>query len=86
MFHTARALIYAQKYREKSHYFLVITLEHLYVEKGLIKKEIIENLILGKDLRESADYRSSFSKEGADNLIKASDQFLSDAQRLLKKV
>lgn len=63
MFHTARALIYARKYREKSHYCLVVALEHLYVEKGFIEKGILESLMLGKEMRESADYRSSFSKE-----------------------
>jgi uncharacterized protein (UPF0332 family) len=43
---------------------LVVALENLYVEKGLIEKGIIENLNLGKELRESADYRSTFSREG----------------------
>lgn len=85
MFHTSRALIYNKKYREKSHYCLVIALEHLYLEKGLIEKGFIESLTLGKDLRESADYRSIFSKEGADNLIKMADQFLTTAKKLLKK-
>jgi len=85
MFHTARALIYSQRYREKSHYCLIVALEHLYVEKGLIEKELVESLILGKEMRESADYRSSFSKEGAENLIKAVDKFLAVAKNLLKK-
>lgn len=85
MFHTARALIYAQKYREKSHYCLVVAIEHLYVEKGLIAKEFVENLTLGKEMRESADYRSNFSKDGADDLIKAADKFLAIAKQLLKK-
>jgi uncharacterized protein (UPF0332 family) len=70
MFHTSRALIYNKKYREKSHYCLVVALEHLYLEKGLTEKGFIESLTLGKEMRESADYRSIFSKEGADNLIK----------------
>jgi len=85
MFHTSRALIYNKKYREKSHYCLVIALEHLYLKKGLIDKGFIESLALGKDLRESADYRSTFSKEGAYNLIKMADQFLAIARKLLKK-
>jgi uncharacterized protein (UPF0332 family) len=55
------------------------------LEKGLIGKEFIESLILGKEMRESADYRSIFSKEGADNLIKMADQFLTTAKKLLKK-
>jgi uncharacterized protein (UPF0332 family) len=85
MFHTARGLIYAKKYREKSHYCLVIALEHLYVERGLLDKVFIESLMMGKEMRESADYRSSFSREGADNLIKAAEDFLSIAKKLSKK-
>ena len=85
MFHTARALIYKKKYREKSHYCLVVALEHLYLEKGLIEKGFIESLTIGKEMRESADYRSTFSKEGADNLIKTAYQFLTTAKKLLKK-
>lgn len=39
----------------------IVALEHLYIEKGLIEKGIIESFTLGKEMRESADYRSSFS-------------------------
>jgi len=84
MFHTARGLIYAKKYREKSHYCLVIALEHLYVERGVLDKVFIESLTMGKDMRESADYRSSFSEEGAHNLIKAAQDFLNIAKKLVK--
>jgi uncharacterized protein (UPF0332 family) len=85
MFHTARGLIYAKKYREKSHYCLVIALEHLYVERGILDKAFIESLTMGKEMRESADYRSSFSREGADNLIKAAEDFLNIAKKLSKE-
>lgn len=85
MFHVARSLIYAHKYREKSHYCLVIALENLYVKSGLIEKNIIENLILGKEMRESADYRHNFTKEGANSLITAADEFLSIAEKLMRK-
>lgn len=85
MFHTARALIYARKYREKSHYCLIVALEHLYVGEGLIEKGLVESLVLGKEMRESADYRSSFSKEGAYSLVKAADNFLAIVRELLKK-
>jgi uncharacterized protein (UPF0332 family) len=85
MFHTARALVYAKKYREKSHYCLVVALEHLYVEKGFIEKGILESLMLGKEMRESADYRSSFSKDGAENIIKAATNFLNITRKILGK-
>jgi uncharacterized protein (UPF0332 family) len=85
MFHRARALIYAKKYREKSHYCLVVALEHLYVERGILEKGFVESLVIGKEMREPADYRSSFSKDGADNLIRAAEDFRDSARKLLKK-
>ena len=85
MFHTARALIYAKNYREKSHYCLVIALDHLFVERGLLDRVFIESLTMGKEMRESADYRSSFSREGADDLIKVAEDFLNVAKKLSKK-
>ena len=85
MFHIARALIYAKKYRENSHYCLVVALEHLYVERGVLEKGFVENLMIGKEMRESADYRSSFSREGAENLIKAAEDFRDSAGKLVKK-
>jgi len=85
MFHIARALIYAKKYREKSHYCLVVALEHLYVQRGILEKGFVESLVIGKEMRESADYRSSFSKEGAENLIQAAEDFRNSAGKLLKK-
>lgn len=85
MFHSARALIYAQKYREKNHYCLIVALENLYVKRRIIEKNIIENLTLGKELRESADYGHSFSKQGAYNLIKASENILKEAKKILKE-
>lgn len=57
----------------------------VHFEKGLIAKEFIENLTLGKEIRESADYRASFSKEGAESLIKAADDFMNTAKKLRKK-
>jgi uncharacterized protein (UPF0332 family) len=85
MFHIARALIYAKRYREKSHYCLVVALEHLYVEKGVLEKGFVESLMIGKEMRESADYHSSFSKEGAENLVRAAEDFRDSALKVMKK-
>lgn len=85
MFHIARALIYAKKYRKKSHYCLVVALEHLYVARGVLEKGFVESLMIGKEMRESADYRSSFSREGAENLVKAAEDFRDIAGKLVRK-
>jgi len=43
MFHAARALIYSKGYREKSHYYLVVALQALFVDKGLIEEELAKD-------------------------------------------
>lgn len=83
MFHAARALIYAKGYREKSHYCLRIALEELYVVPGDLPAHIIDAFQVGKELRENADYESHFSEIGARKLVKAAQEFLQHAKRLV---
>ena len=45
MFHSARALLYAKNYREKSHYCLIISLRALYVEQRLLSVTLVESLV-----------------------------------------
>ena len=40
MFHSARALIYSKGYREKSHYYLLVALNSLFVNAGILSEEI----------------------------------------------
>jgi uncharacterized protein (UPF0332 family) len=82
MFHTARALIYKKGYREKSHTCLRIALEEFYVSSGELPTHIVDAFQVGKELRENADYEAHFSEIGARKLVKAAQEFL----RLAKKV
>ncbi len=83
MFHSARALLYAKNYREKSHHCLVIALRHLYVETGKLPGYFVEALQKGKALREDADYYDDWSKTGAEEMLKLAENFLSKAQDIL---
>ena len=40
MFHSARALMYSKGYREKSHYYLLVALNSLFVNAGLLSEGI----------------------------------------------
>jgi len=84
MFHTARALIYSKGYREKSHYYLLVALQALFVDKGLIEEELVKDFHTAMVLRESADYHGEFSKEGAESCIKSAAKFLQKAGEILK--
>lgn len=42
MFHSARALLFAKNYRERSHYCLIVAMRALYVETRLLPGSLIE--------------------------------------------
>lgn len=83
MFHAARALLYANGYREKSHYCLRIAIEFLYVESGEIPQNMIDAFEVAKELRENADYEARFSENGAKKLIAAAEKWLEVAKNLV---
>jgi len=85
MFHSARALLYAKNYREKSHYCLIVALRALYVDKKLLSNTLVENLQKAKALRENADYYDEWSKEAAESLLKVAEEFLSASQHLISQ-
>jgi len=76
MFHSARALLYAKNYSEKSHHCLIIALRHLYVETGKLPVYFVEALRKGKALREDADYYDDWSKTGSEEMLKLAEDFL----------
>jgi len=84
MFHSARALIYSKGYREKSHYYLLVALNSLFVKDGLLSEEIASEFHDAMVLREDADYHGNFTEEGADSVLKAAKELLSTAKSILK--
>lgn len=83
MFHAARALLYNQGYRERSHYCLVIGIRELYVNKNLLSYSLVEALQLGKTLRENADYYAEFSQTGAKDMLDKAEEFLEKTSEIL---
>jgi len=84
MFHSARALLYSNNLRERSHFCLIEAIRVLYVSKGLLRYWLIEALQKAKRLREEADYYGEFSKENAQDLLNRAKEFLEKAQAILK--
>ena len=70
MFHSARALLYNQGYRERSHFCLVEAIRSLYVEKDLISTFLLEALIEAKNLREAADYYGNYNSTSTENYLR----------------
>lgn len=84
LFHVSRALIYKKKYREKSHIQLAFAIKAFYIDEGLLPEDYYDNFIQAMDLREMADYKSKFSKEGAEKNIKIAEEAIKLAENLLK--
>lgn len=85
MFHSARALLYSAKYREKSHFCLIEAVRSLFVETGKLDYSFVESLKEAKNLREAADYYGDFSEINCKKLVKRAEDFLEKARALTGK-
>lgn len=85
IFHATRALLYKKKYREKSHIQLALAIKAFYIDKGLLPQEYYDSFIQALGLREMADYKRKFSKQGAQRNIKVAQEAIKLAARLFKK-
>ncbi len=83
MFHAARALIYSEGYREKSHYCLAVALKSIFVDKKTMDSQAVRDFLNAMSLREAADYESDFSEAGAKAVIDAAEKFIEQAIAIL---
>ena len=79
MFHAARALIFSEGYREKSHYCLAVALRTLLVDNGKMDAQSVRDFLNAMNLREAADYEFDFSQAGAKAVIASADKFIEQA-------
>jgi uncharacterized protein (UPF0332 family) len=84
MFHSARALLYNENLREKSHYCLIISLKALYVDTGKLSNQFVDGLKKGKNLRENADYYDQWSEIGAMEMAGLAKEFFNITTKILK--
>jgi uncharacterized protein (UPF0332 family) len=84
IFHAARALLYTQGYRERSHHCLSVAMEELFVKTGKMNNRFIKIFKNSMSLIESADYSSSFSMESAIINISNAQEFFDMTAKLLK--
>lgn len=84
MFHAARALIFSEGYREKSHYCLAVALRALFVDNGKMDVQSVRDFLNAMNLREAADYESDFSQDGTKAVIASADKFIEKATAILE--
>jgi len=74
IFHAVRALVFKSGYREESHTALKTALKELYISSEVLPISIYNAFERGMDLREMADYKETYSQNGAESLIKSVDE------------
>ena len=83
MFHAARAFVYSQGYREKSHYCLAVALRALFVDEGKMDAQLVRDFLNAMNLRQAADYEAEFSQSGAKAVIASAEKFIEKAAAIL---
>ncbi|MCX8183029.1 MAG: HEPN domain-containing protein [Crenarchaeota archaeon] len=85
MFHAARALLFKDGFREKSHYCLARYLEEKYVKTGKLDRVVVDLLDRFRALRHEDLYELDFSatKEDAEEAVRNAELVVSEIGRLL---
>ena len=88
MFHSARAILYFDGYREKSHACVARYLEEKYMKPGRLDKKWIELLDHKREMRHSNQYDLSFcsTEEEAEKALKTANKFLGRMKELLSSL
>ncbi len=86
MFHSARAIMFFDGYREKSHACVARYLEEQYLNKKRLEKKWVELLDHYREVRHENQYDLSFysSDEEAKEAIESAGQFLQRMKHLLE--
>ena len=88
MFHAARAILFLDGFREKSHACVARYLEEKYVKTGKLNKKWVELLDHSREIRHNDQYDLSFfsTKEEAVNALESANNFLSAMDSLFKAI
>jgi len=88
MFHSARAILFFDGWREKSHACIARYLEELYVKTGRLEKKWVELLDHHREIRHNEQYDLSFSstQKEAEEALKSASDFLEIMKKLLNSI
>ena len=87
MFHSARAILFFDGFREKSHYCIARYLEEKYVKNNLLERKWVELLDYHRELRHDSQYDISFftTKDEVETSLKTAKEFVERMSILLEK-
>jgi len=86
MFHSARAMLFRDGYREKSHYCVARFLEEKYAKKNLLERKWVELLDHYREQRHSNQYGLTFfvTENEAEKGFHAAKEFVERIEKLLE--
>ena len=85
IFHSARAAVFSLGYRESKHFAIQVVLEELS-KKGQIDSEYVDYFSAAMEARENADYRYTYSKETAEDIIEYAEKFLEEIKGFCRRI
>jgi uncharacterized protein (UPF0332 family) len=85
MFHSARAILFFDGFREKSHYCVARYLEERYVKEKLLENKWVELFDHYREVRHTDQYSVSFfaTREEAKNAFRTAKKFVGRMNELL---
>lgn len=86
MFHTARAILFTDGFREKSHFAVARYLEDKYARRGLLEEKWIKLLDHYREIRHDDQYSTSFiaTEEEVKRALKSAGEFVERIKELLE--
>ncbi|AGK61325.1 putative conserved protein related to C-terminal domain of eukaryotic chaperone, SACSIN [Archaeoglobus sulfaticallidus PM70-1] len=87
MFHSARAVLYRDGWREKSHFCIARYLEEMYVKKGKLEREWVDLLDRLRETRHADQYDVSYfaTREEAESALNIAFEFVERMEKLLEE-
>ncbi|MBS3074193.1 HEPN domain-containing protein [Candidatus Pacearchaeota archaeon] len=87
MFHSARAILFSDGFRDKTHYGVARYLDMIYAKRGLLEKNWVELLDYYREVRHNNQYWPSMGNNEEETIeaIKTAERFIERMSKLLAK-
>ena len=85
MFHAFKSLAFSVGYTEKSHECLIVAIEELFIDKGLLPASLVTDIRSAKTAREAADYGLTYGQASAEGTVRDAEQIYQIVSSYLTK-
>lgn len=86
MFHASKSLLFSAGYVEKNHECLIIGVEELFTERGILPPAIVSDLRRAKAAREAADYGLTYGEAASKGTVHDAEGIFRAASGYLERL